>query len=121
MRNKLNKPPCVAARKETLTMSELEQLKNRSLDSPELDELVALSRFARDLHAEFEALQIECPGWLDDRTRELRREITMRSQDAMAARLRELKARRAALGTPEEKRQSLDKEIERLTAVVGAV
>lgn len=92
----------------------LEQLKRLNLENPDVEELVELSLFARGLHTEFEQLGVEVPSWLDDRTRELRRQVKIRLEDQRAARLRELKARHESLATPAEKRQKIADEIAKL-------
>lgn len=97
----------------------LERLKNVNLDGMDIDEAVALSAFARGLKAEYDTLSLETPEWLDTRIRELRREIKRRSQDAIARRLAEAKARREALKPATEKREELDKEIAMLEQLVG--
>lgn len=82
----------------------------------DLDEAVALSAFGRSLKAEYEAQAIETPEWLDNRLRELRREIKVRTQDVLDKRLREAKARLETLKTPTERREALEAEIKRLEA-----
>lgn len=91
-----------------------EYLKNLDLDRTSLDDMVEYSLIARQLHAEYEQLGVEIPQWLDDRTREIRREVKVRQQDVVDKRLREAKARLAALATPEEKRAKIREEIEAL-------
>jgi hypothetical protein len=94
----------------------LEQLKHLDLDRISLEEAVELAVYAKLLHAEFEAQQVDVPAWLDDRSRELKREIRVRQQDAVEKRIRELKARREALLPAEEKRTKIEQEIATLEA-----
>jgi hypothetical protein len=86
----------------------------------ETEDLVELSAFARSIEAEFTALGVDTPEWVRNQTKALRREIKARNADAIAARLRELKARREALKTPDEKRTALDTEIAELEKVATA-
>lgn len=86
----------------------------------ETEDLVELSAYSRSLAAEFTALGVETPEWVANQTKALRREIKARNADALAARLRELKARREALKTPDEKREALDAEIAKLTDLATA-
>lgn len=92
----------------------LEQLKTFSADGMELDGLVELAAAGRSLRAEYEVLQLEVPDELDTGLKAVRREINDRVADRKAARLKELKARRATLKTAEEKRDELDKQIAEL-------
>ena len=94
-------------------------LKNFNSDGKDLDELVELAAEGRAFRAEYEALQLEVPEWLDNSLKAVRRDIRDRVADSKAARLKELKARRAQLKTTEEKRSELDKEIEKLEAVAA--
>lgn len=96
----------------------LDQLKNLNIPSIDLDEAVALSAFGRMLKAEYETLGAETPEWLDNRLRELRREVKVRQQDSIEKRLREARARMETLKTPTERRDDLAKEIERLESLV---
>lgn len=91
----------------------LDQLKNQDLQRPNLEELVFMSTIATAMHAEFERLAVDVPAWLDDRTREIKREIRSRAQDAIDRRVSEIKSRLDALKTPTEKRQELQDELAR--------
>lgn len=102
-------------------MSQLDQYRNFNVDGLDVDELIALSVFGRQLRAEYEALQLEEPDWVDIQLKTLRREIHSRAADAREARIREIDSRLNALMTADEKRAELLKERERLTSVkVGA-
>lgn len=89
----------------------LEKLRRFDCARMDMEELIELSSYTRALWLEFGYLGVPAPEWLETRTRELRREIVSRNQDALEARLRELKARREALAPAEEKRTKLDEEI----------
>jgi len=92
----------------------LSELKNFNRNSASLDEMVELSAQARVAESEFSALGVDLPAWFEPTVSSLRREIKSKLQDAKAARLRELKARRATLATVDEKRTQIDKEIAEL-------
>lgn len=97
----------------------LKQLKQFNTISADLEELVEVSALGRAYRAEFETVGADVPEWLDTTLRTVRKEIKVRMGDSIENRLREAKARRASLGTPEEKRQSLDTEIAKLEQMVG--
>lgn len=99
-------------------LSLLSGLKDLDKDRLDLEELVTFSNLARTLRIEYEALGVEVPEWLDNRTRELRREVKTRQADAIEKRIREAKSRLSALATPDEKRAALKAEIDRLEALV---
>lgn len=91
-------------------MFNLETLKHLDVERLDFDELIALSAFAKLLRAEYESAS-EVPEWLDDAGRSLKRDLQARQADATEKRLRELKARRETLKTPDQKRADIDKEI----------
>lgn len=90
------------------------KLKNLDLERMDLDDAVELLTLANSLRITYDAEQVEVPEWLDTSVRELKREIRTRQQDSRERRLKELKARREALATTEEKRSKIDREIEEL-------
>jgi len=99
----------------------LTELKKFDPDRANMEELVALSAFAKSYRAEFTALNLEVPEWLDDKTRILQREILARGRDVLEKRLKDARAASAALMTPSEKRAALAAEIAALEAqLVGA-
>jgi hypothetical protein len=98
----------------------LQQLRSFDPDRGDLEDVVALSSFAKSFRSEFEHNNLEVPSWLDDKIRELGREIRNRSADNIAMKLKEAKARRAVLRTTEEKRAELDKEIAKLEQMATA-
>lgn len=94
----------------------LERLKNLDVERLDVDDLVALSAFGRQLTEEYKTLQIAAPEWLETRTAELKREIGTRTADIRAKRIREIKSRLAALKTTEEKKTDLAAELAALEA-----
>lgn len=94
----------------------INQLKGFVADRLDLDELVSLYAFAGYMARTYEELTIKAPEWLPVKTKEVKREIERRTQDERERKLAELKARRAALATPDEKRTKLDAEIAALEA-----
>jgi ATP-dependent Lon protease len=94
----------------------LDQLRTLNLQQPGLEELVFMAAMARAFHAEFDANSVDVPEWLDERTREIKREIRTRQADAIDKRKRELKSRLDALKTPTEKRAELQAELDKLEA-----
>lgn len=88
----------------------LEQLKALNCDRADTDELISLSAMARVLTAEFTILSIPLPEWLQDATRTVRSEITLRQRDAREKRLKDIRRQQEGLKTTEEKRASLAQE-----------
>jgi hypothetical protein len=94
----------------------LSELKSFQANSRyDLEELLSLSSYGRALENECATLSVDPPGWLLEQNKAVRREIRAKTADAISQRLKELNARREALKTPDEKRASIDKEIEQLT------
>ena len=89
----------------------LDQFKNYSNDSLDLDELVALSAFGRQLRAEYEAQRVPEPDYVGLQLNAVRREIEAKMADRREARKREIKAQLSGLKTAAEKRQELEKEL----------
>jgi ATP-dependent Lon protease len=92
-------------------------LKNFNADRMDLDDMVGLLADSKALRAEYEALQIEEPEYIDTTIKAIRREITARNADKIAARKRELTARIDSLKTPAQKKAELEKELAKLEAV----
>jgi len=90
------------------------KLKNLDMERMDLDDAVELLTVANSMRVTYDAEQVEVPEWLDTSVRELKREIRSRQQDSRERRLKELKARREALATPDEKRAKIEKEIAEL-------
>ena len=97
----------------------LERLKNLNLEGLDIDEAIALSGFARGMKAEYDALSLETPEWLDTRIREVRREIKSRTADMFEKRLREAKARYETLKPTAERRDEVKAEIEKLEQMMA--
>lgn len=89
----------------------LNTFKNFTADRMDIDELVALYAFGKALRAEYDALQVEEPSFVDAQLKSLRREITSRTADKLEARKRELAARIDSLKTPAQKKTELEKEL----------
>jgi hypothetical protein len=102
------------------TMS-LNTFKSFSADRMDIDELVALMAFGKSLRAEYDALQMEEPAFVDLQLKSLRREITARTADKLEARKRELTARIDSLKTPAQKKQELEKELATLDKQLATV
>jgi hypothetical protein len=98
----------------------LSELKNWSANRMDIDELVEFAAMGRALQAEFTALGVEPPEWLDENLTSIHREIKAKNHDRLAAKLRSAKARLETLKTPDEKRTGLQAtitEIEKQLAV----
>ncbi len=95
---------------------ELERLKNLDFERLDVDEMVAMSAFARQIATEYDTLLLNRPEWLDVKTVELKREIQTRLADLRDKRMREIRAKIATLKTAEEKRADLAKELAELEA-----
>ena len=92
-------------------------LKNFNADRADMEDLVGLLADAKALRDEYEALQIEEPEYIDTTIKSIRREITSRNADKIAARKRELTARIDSLKTPAQKKNELEKELAALEAM----
>ena len=101
--------------------SHLVELKNLDLDGVlDPEALVWYATQVRAFQSEFTLRSLTVPEWLDNRARELTREIQRRNSDALQARLKELEAREAALMTTQEKRDAVRAEKEAILAAMGA-
>lgn len=98
----------------------LKELRSFDADRCDIDQLVALSAFAKVLHAEYEARNINVPEWLDDSRRTLAREIEGRRRDALELRLKEVRAQKSGLMTASEQREALAAEEAALTSELAA-
>jgi hypothetical protein len=97
----------------------LQEFKNFNVDSADLDELVALSAFGKQLRTEFEAQKVAVPEYVSDNLNSLAREIDVRVADRRATRIRELKSQRDSLKTAAERREAIDRELAALGEPVG--
>lgn len=92
-------------------------LKNFNADRLDMDEMVGLLADCKALRNEYEALQIEEPEYIDTTIKAIRREITSRNADKIAAKKRELAARIDSLKTPAQKKRELEEELAKLESV----
>lgn len=99
----------------------LNELRRFNDASGSLEDALGLSAYAKMLRAEYVARQIEVPEWLDVKERELNRFILLRTEEARAKRLSEIRSQLAALETPTDKRARLEKEREALEKQLAAV
>ena len=97
----------------------LDQFRSFNSEGSDLDELVAMSAFGKQLRAEYETQGISIPEFVDDNLRAIKREIESQTADRRAARVRELKAQRDGLKTAAERREAIDKELADLGETVG--
>ena len=104
-------------------MHQLDQFRNFNVDGLDIDELVTLSLFGRQIRVEYESLQIEEPEWVDIQLKALRREIHVRNANNLEARRREIDARLDALKSPGQRKTELLNEraqIDKALKAVGA-
>jgi hypothetical protein len=104
-------------------MANLTEFKNFIADRCDVDQLVSLVAFGKQLRAEYDALQLEEPEWVDVQLKSLRREIFARNADALEARRREINSRLDALKTPGQRKSELlqeKAEIDKKLKAVGA-
>lgn len=101
-------------------MESIRALKNFSADSLSVDELMMLRATARLLRSEYGQQVIPVPEWLEDAERRLNRELYLRRQDELEKELKEARQARAAIATPDEKRNRLDQKIQELEKLTGA-
>lgn len=99
----------------------LEQLKRFDANRLDLDELVMLAAYGRELRLEYEAHNLDEPEWLGIQIKSLRREIMTRNADKIEKLVREKKARLETLKSPTEKKAELQKEIKELEKQLTAV
>ena len=92
----------------------LQDFKSFNVDAADLDELVALSAFGKQLRGEFEAQKVAVPEYVSDNLNSIAREIDSRMADRRATRVRELKAQRDSLKTAQERRDAIDRELAEL-------
>ena len=97
----------------------VELLKRFDVDTTSFDDLIALSAFAKVLHAEYEALKTPVPEWLTDAMKSLTRAIAAKQKDAIEKRLKEVRATKATLKTAAERRADLEAEEKELVALIG--
>lgn len=92
-------------------------LKNLSVRSGfALDELVAVRSELKLLAQNFDDLKMTIPEWVASKVDEVEAEVKSQMKAERQATLQKMRARRAALMTRDEKRETLDKEIAELEA-----
>lgn len=95
-----------------------DKLRQLNLARTETEELVALLTFANSMATTYGEHKLPTPEWLAENREALRREVTSRHRDMLESRLKEVRARREALATVEEKRGKLDDEEAQLIAAL---
>jgi hypothetical protein len=95
----------------------VEALKNFKVKNNDVETLVGVRANLKLLATNFTDpdIQLELPEWIGEKIEEIDAEIKTLSKEQKKAKLKMLTSRRAALSTPDEKRQKLDAEIEALT------
>lgn len=101
-------------------MGTVEFFRNFTVESMDVDQLVALHAFGKQLRAEFDTLGVDEPEYVDAQLKAIRREITARNADRTELRIREVKSRLDALKSPDVRRQELEAELAKLQSKVGA-
>lgn len=89
----------------------LQELKSFKVRNNDLDVLVHAHSELTALAKSFDDLKIETPDWLLTKQVEVDDEVKSLMKAERQAALKKLELRRAALATPDEKRQALDAEI----------
>lgn len=97
----------------------LDQLRQINTDRLDIDEAVALLSFGRGVRATYVEHDMTPPDWLTENVSVLEREVKARRRDNLERALKAAQARKDSLRTAEEKRATVDAEIERLTAALG--
>jgi hypothetical protein len=98
----------------------LQALKNLSVDRLlDMDEAVALSMYARGFEAEYEALEMPIPEWLEKSSNVLREEIARRTKAADLADLKRLEAELEGYKTVGEKKTEATRRLAALQAKLG--
>jgi hypothetical protein len=97
----------------------LEKLRSVNVDKMDIDDLVELAAFGQLARTTYSAYEVPTPEWLTDALKTLDADIKRRRRDALEARRKQIKARRAGLRTAAEERADLDAEDARLAAALG--
>lgn len=98
----------------------LNALRNYTTDRQyDLEDCMALLAFAAGMKDQYLQLSMDAPAWIDDRVKSIRRTVKTMVSDEQERKLSELKARRAAIATPDEKRSKLDEAIAALEKQVA--
>lgn len=100
----------------------LQQFKQFDVNRLDMEELVLLAALGRQIRAEYEALGLDEPDWVDIQLKTIKREIHVRSADKLEKRRREIDQRLEGLKTPTQKKAELLREkaqIDKQLAEVG--
>ena len=100
-------------------MLELERLKGLQLARMDLDEMIALATYGRAVANGYSYYEVPKPKWLDDSLQQLDAQIRSRRREILEARLQEVRTRKEAPKSREEKRADLDAEEAALAAQLG--
>ena len=90
----------------------LATFKSFSADRMDVDELIALSAFGKAFKAEYVALGLEVPEYVDVQLKSLRREIKARVADKLEAERKRIQAQLEGLKTTQERKAELRKQLE---------
>lgn len=88
----------------------MDKLKSLQLQRMDVDEMIELATWGRAMHNGYTHYDVPAPGWLQDSLEQLDGEIKRRRQELLQARLQEIRSRKQALKTREERRADLDAE-----------
>lgn len=97
----------------------IEKLKSFSATKYTLEDLIALSAFAKALHAEFAVYSAQSPEWLTRALKDVPSAVRERCRAEIERKLSAAKSRRASLKTADERRKEADAEIAELEAILG--
>ena len=98
----------------------VEKLKNLNMDRVlDNDEAIALSAFARQQIAEYEALEQAVPEWLEKSTDVLRTEIARRNRADDLRRMKEIEGRLETYRSPKQKEANDLAELAKLQKRLG--
>lgn len=109
-----------AEKKGVTTMTNLTDLKNYDAERLQLEDLIHLDATAKVTLASYADNGVDVPEWLSNTANRLKVDIRQRNRNVLEKRLSEVRARRAALATTEEKRAQAAAEEEKLTALLNA-
>lgn len=97
----------------------LEQLRRFDAEKSNLEEMLALSAFAKTLSGEYSSRQLSIPEWLTGTQKSLNHEIMGKVRDQLEKRKRELLSQASGLESAEEKRKRIASELEAIDAQLG--
>jgi hypothetical protein len=87
------------------------ELQNLLTEDVCIGDLILAQNSLKVLDQGYQGMNVETPEWITDKTILVSDEIQKRLRSERAKKLKTLKARRAQLATPDEKRNLLDQEI----------